>query len=182
METIPTADTQDSSARARFDSWRLGTRIALDHPIAGGGFETYTAEAYEKYGVPTWGRVHGPHSIYFEMLAEQGFVGLFLYLALMLSCLLTCWKVKRLSARHEALRAWGPYCDMTIASILAYAVSGAFLGRAYFLLFYQLVIATIILSAAARSERRLAEERPAIHFAMADNSVVPAHEQLSQTS
>jgi probable O-glycosylation ligase (exosortase A-associated) len=182
METIPTADTKDLSARARFDAWRLGTRIALDYPIFGGGFQAYTAEAYEKYGVPTWGRVHGPHSIYYEMLAEQGFVGLFLFLALILSCLLTCWRVKRLSKRYDGLQAWKPYCDMTIASVCAYAVSGAFLGRAYFLLFYQLVAATIILSAAARSERRLAEEPPLIHFAMADNSVVPVHERLGQTS
>jgi probable O-glycosylation ligase (exosortase A-associated) len=190
MQTIPTAAHTDPSVEGRLAAWRLARLLAADHPILGGGFETYTPELYEHYGILgnihelTWTtRATGPHSIYYEILAEQGYVGLFLFLALMLSCVLTCWKIKRWTRRHVSLQAWRPYCDMTIASIFAYAVGGAFLGRAYFPIFYQLVAATIVLSAAVRYElRQVTQVRVPAKFAMADAGIVSAQEGFTQTS
>jgi len=48
---------------------------------------------------------------------------------------------------------------MLLASLFAYAVSGAFLGFAYFGLFYQIVATTVILKFLA--EREIAAERAA---------------------
>jgi probable O-glycosylation ligase (exosortase A-associated) len=173
MQTIPTAAQTDQSAQARLVSWRLGTLLALDHPFFGGGFDAYTPQLYQRYGIPTGYIAHSSHSIYFEALADHGFVGLSLFLALLFSCLWTCWRVKRRALRYPSLAHWRPYCDMVIASILAYAAGGAFLGRAYLVLYYQLVTATIIISAAARQElRQLHEERIEASFAHAED--IPA--------
>jgi probable O-glycosylation ligase (exosortase A-associated) len=190
METIPTAAHTDPSAEGRITAWRLATLLALDHPILGGGFETYTPEMYKHYGIQGnikdlgWTKeAIGPHSIYFETLAEQGFVGLFFYLILLLSCLLTSWRVRRWTRRHKSLRPWRPYCDMVIASTLAYATSGAFLGRAYFPLFYQLVATTIILfSLAQRELRELREKELAIELSSGSEGLAAADEPFNLTN
>jgi hypothetical protein len=44
------------------------------------------------------------------------------------------------------------YANMIIASLIAYAASGAFLGFAYFDLFYQIVATTILLKYLAKRE------------------------------
>jgi probable O-glycosylation ligase (exosortase A-associated) len=152
METIRTAAQSDPSARSRFFAWKFSTLVAFDHPVLGGGFETFTGEMYDRYGMGGHEIVHGPHSIYFQMLAEHGFPGLAIFLAILISCLLTCQRIKRRCRRADPNSWLIPYCSMVIASLCAYATSGAFLGRAYFVMFYQLVATTILLTAFARAE------------------------------
>ena len=152
METIRTAAQTDASARSRLFAWRFATLLALDHPILGGGFETFTEEMYDRYDMGGQYIVHGPHSIYFQMLAEHGFPGLAIFLAILASCIFTCRRIKRWCRRIDPESWLIPYCSMVIASLCAYATSGAFLGRAYFEMFYQLIATTIMLSAFARAE------------------------------
>jgi probable O-glycosylation ligase (exosortase A-associated) len=152
METIRTAAQTDASARSRLFTWRFATLLTLDHPVLGGGFETFTGELYDRYGMGGQYIVHGPHSIYFQMMAEHGFPGLAIFLALLASCMLTCQRIKRRWRRIDPESWLIPYCSMVIASLCAYATSGAFLGRAYFDMFYQLIATTILLSSFARAE------------------------------
>ena len=152
METLRTAAQTDSSAKSRFFAWKFSTLLALDHPVLGGGFETFTPEMYDRYGMGGQEIVHGPHSIYFQMLAEHGFPGLMIFVTLLGSCMLTCQRIKRRCRRYDPGSWLIPYCNMVTASLCAYAVSGAFLGRAYFVMFYQLVATTILLTAFARTE------------------------------
>jgi probable O-glycosylation ligase (exosortase A-associated) len=158
MGTLETAADTDPSALARIRSWKLATRIAEDHPVFGGGFETFTPELFERYSLPgeiTW----GPHSIYFQILGEHGFPGLLLFFALLATCLLTTFRVAR-GVRGVAGCEWiSAYCKMLQVSFIAFLVSGAFLGRAYFDLLYQLVATVIIVKVLASQElQRLSRE------------------------
>src|SRR5262249_15498543 len=75
----------DSSAQARMNAWAYSRNLAYEYPITGGGFATFTPELFSRYA-PARAVIIGAHSVYFGLLAEHGFVGLFLYLALICSC------------------------------------------------------------------------------------------------
>jgi len=143
MDTISQGE-EDRSAHGRINAWRTGLNIALDRPFTGGGFKTWTPQVFARYS-PEPSNIRDVHSNYFEMLGEQGFIGLALYLMLLLYCLLCLAHLKWRVIRDPDLRWALYYPDMLQTSILAYMVGGAFLGRAYFDFFYHLVAATIIL-------------------------------------
>jgi probable O-glycosylation ligase (exosortase A-associated) len=138
----------DASALSRFNSWTFSWRLASDFPIMGGGFETFTPELFQRYAT-TATDVHGPHSVYFGVLAEHGFPGLILYLLLVLSCLASLQRVIR-SARFRGDQRAIDYADMLRLSIVAFLVSGVFLGRAYFDFYFSIVACVAILSHVCR--------------------------------
>ena len=143
-------DAVDASARARLNAWAYSWNLAKDSPFTGGGFDTYTPALFLRYA-PNAMDIHGPHSVYFEVLAEHGFVGLFLYLGLVLVCL---GRLTHLVRQGRALgdeRLVG-YANMIRFSFLAFLASGTFLGRAYFDYFFTLVACTAILTEVARTE------------------------------
>jgi probable O-glycosylation ligase (exosortase A-associated) len=137
----------DDSARSRFNSWTYSFNLALDYPIMGGGFEAYTPTLFQKYA-PNPLDVHGPHSIYFGVLAEHGFTGLVLYLSLIGSCFLSLFQVNRRARFLEPDKRanYSNYSTMLQMALVGFLSSGAFLGRAYFDYFFTLVACTAILS------------------------------------
>jgi probable O-glycosylation ligase (exosortase A-associated) len=144
METIETYE-QDNSARGRIIAWKMAWNLALDRPLTGGGFNTFIQPVYARYSTDDPGSARDVHSIYFEMLGEQGFIGFGLFLLIILSCLTTIVSLKRQVKRTSNLHWALHYPDMLQVSIAAYLVGGTFLGRAYFDMFYHLVASIAIL-------------------------------------
>jgi probable O-glycosylation ligase (exosortase A-associated) len=135
----------DNSAQSRLDSWAYARALAADYPVTGGGFGTFTEELYTRYwsaGHP--GTVLGPHSVYFQVLAEHGYVGLALYLSLVLSCLVSTWRLGR-TARKNQDDAIALYAPMFQVSLVGFLISGIFLGRAYFDYFFTIVACIAVL-------------------------------------
>lgn len=148
METIQTAD-QDASFMGRVTAWKVSSAIAVANPVFGGGFRALQSHPVwdrYKYSQGLLGFVDTPmlnrsgvaaHSIWFEVLGDQGFVGFFLFVALLVNGFVTrrdIWKLVRRNGRQEQ---WaGDLSDMVAASLLAYVVSGSLLSAAYFELPY----------------------------------------------
>jgi probable O-glycosylation ligase (exosortase A-associated) len=143
MQTLKNVKT-DESALARLHSWTFAYHLFRDHPVLGGGFETFTAPLYAQYNMLA-DKVQGPHSIYFQVLAEHGLPGIMLFVGLIASCLWSCRGLKRNFAKNPQTAFLANYSDMVQLSILTFLISGTFLGRAYFDLFYQLVATVILL-------------------------------------
>jgi putative inorganic carbon (HCO3(-)) transporter len=140
----------DESAELRLNAWQFAWTLASQYPLTGGGFETFTPELYGRF-TPAL-RFAGPHSIYFQMLGEQGFVGLGLFLLLVLSMLTGVGRLRR-AAQGQPHLAWvETYAHIIQSGLIAYLVCGAFLARAYFDLFYLFVASTIILKVLYRRE------------------------------
>jgi probable O-glycosylation ligase (exosortase A-associated) len=140
---------QDGSALGRINAWWFAFNLAKARPLAGGGFETFQPELFAIYAPEPW-RYHDVHRFYFEMLGEHGFVGLALFLLL---GLFTWWKasaVARQCRGHPELKSVADLVNMVQASLVAYATGGAFLGLAYFDLFYHLVAIVVIASVIVR--------------------------------
>ena len=149
METIQTYE-QDGSAQVRLRAWQLAMQIANDRPLIGGGFRTFSREIYAYYGWSTR-TAFDAHSIYFQVLAEHGFTGLALYLALIASTLLSSAAAHRqAAARPGAARGSTDCAQMIEVSLIGFLVCGAFLSMSYFDLFYHLVAITVILKVLVR--------------------------------
>jgi probable O-glycosylation ligase (exosortase A-associated) len=133
----------DDSALSRFNAWRYSWDLAMDYPLTGGGFDAFTPELFDRYA-PNSRDVHGPHSIYFGVLAEHGFIGLFLYLLLVCSCFGTLQSIRRGARRTGDSRA-AAYAIMLQFSLIGFLTSGAFLGRAYFDYYFTLIACVLIL-------------------------------------
>ena len=142
MQTI--GDVGEESAAGRINAWHFAWNLAVARLPIGGGFETYTPDLFLKYA-PNPLDFHAAHSIYFEMLADQGFLGLALFLILLFSTLFSLQKLSRRHRAHPSSRWIAQYADMLAIGIGGYMVSGAFLGRAYFDLSYHLIACAIIL-------------------------------------
>lgn len=133
----------DESAQGRLHAWQFAWTFASEYPIMGGGFETFTPQLEYRF-TPQFGFA-GPHSIYFQTLGEQGFVGLGIFLLVLGGCFYTLRNLRR-RVRGQPSFAWiNNYSNMIEISLLGYVVSGAFLPRAYFDLWFQLAAATALL-------------------------------------
>ena len=144
MGTIKTYD-QDSSAMGRVNSWWFAFNVAKYHPIVGGGYNVFWSVPIFQRFAPDPLAHHDAHSIYFEVLGEQGFVGFGIFMALCVATLLTAQSVIR-AARKRADLAWaGNLAAMLQVSFFGFAAGGAFLGLAYFDLPYHLMSIVVIL-------------------------------------
>jgi putative inorganic carbon (hco3(-)) transporter len=139
----------DASANSRLDAWAYSLALASDYPITGGGFATFTEELYTRYWPGDIVTVYGPHSVYFQVLAEHGFVGFGLYMLLVLSGLYATWRIHRISQQKGDTQT-AYYAHMFLFSMVGFLVSGMFLGLAYFDYFFTIVACVIALRQLSR--------------------------------
>ncbi len=133
----------DESAMGRINAWHFAWNVAQTH-LFGGGFRTFTKELFMVHA-PNPTDVHDAHSIYFEVLAEQGFPGLAIFLGILFT---TLWRLERLRkrrARDPSQRWVHDLAEMLQFSLVGYMFGGAFLGLAYFDLPYYLIVTSILL-------------------------------------
>jgi probable O-glycosylation ligase (exosortase A-associated) len=136
----------DPSSQGRLAAWRHALEVAHQSPVVGGGFDVVRATGRDV------------HSIYFEVLAEHGYVGLIIFLALGIGAYLTAGSTIRRAHDHPELAWAADLAAMVQVSIAAYAIAGAFLTLATFDLYYHLIAIVVIASALVR--QRLASGVP----------------------
>jgi putative inorganic carbon (HCO3(-)) transporter len=155
MRTIQSYDL-DTSAMGRINAWWTTFNLASSR-LTGGGFEIYTPEIFGRYA-PDPSNIKVAHSIYFSVLGEHGFIGLFLFLMLWFMALRLSRRI-RLAARKQPPRQWAhDLATMCQVSLVGYAVGGAFLSLAYFDLPYNIVVILVVTVRWLATQR---EEKPA---------------------
>jgi putative inorganic carbon (HCO3(-)) transporter len=136
-DRMSTDNALDESARSRLNVWQYSWALASDYPLMGGGFDAFTPSLFARYA-PNPRDVHGPHSIYFGVLAEHGFTGLGIYLTLIVACFIGLGQIiRRARIRGDDLSI--SYAKMMRFSMAGFLASGAFLGRAYFDFLFSIV-------------------------------------------
>ena len=150
MTTIREAD-QDSSFMGRVVAWKISLLLALDHPILGGGITAIqNADVWEKY-VRDFGRldfiptgppdkVRAAHSVYFQLVADVGFVGLGIFLLILFRAWWSCSKLIKKTAGISDLEWINNLARALQVSFVAYCVAGAALNMAYFEMLYVFVV------------------------------------------
>jgi probable O-glycosylation ligase (exosortase A-associated) len=152
MGTIQEADA-DASFMGRVTAWKVTSAIAVENPVFGGGFravQSHPVWDQFKYSQGFLGFIETPilarsgvaaHSIWFEVMGDLGFVGFFIFVALLVNSFLIrrdIWKLVR--ANGERLRWAGDLSDALGAAMFVYLVSGSLLSAAYFELPYILMM------------------------------------------
>lgn len=139
MGTIQSYE-EDRSAMGRINAWQMAYNVAKAN-FFGGGFSLYSAWVYQLYA-PDPSFIVSAHSIYFHMLGEHGFGGLFLYLILWASTWFSAaWLRTNGSLAPETM--WCAHLGaMVQVSLVGFLVGGAFLSLTYFDLPYNLMAVT----------------------------------------
>jgi probable O-glycosylation ligase (exosortase A-associated) len=166
MATIQTYES-DRSAMGRINAWKMAFNMAKDRPL-GGGFDSFRDYSFALYA-PDPDDVHASHSIYFEVLGEQGFIGLAIFLTLgLMTWGGASWVIR--TARRDREKRWAAdLAAMIQVSLVGYASAGAFLGLAYFDYYYTLIAMVVLCktlvlsdSAAKVAERAAAATRTSL--------------------
>lgn len=141
MNTIESYQ-QDASAMGRINAWWMAYNLAKAH-FFGGGFMVSTPEVFAMFA-PDPTDVHAAHSIYFMVLGEQGFIGLFLFLLLFCFAWGTAGKLRAQGRRQSETQWLSDLGAMLQVSLAGYAVGGAFLSLSYWDLPYNMMAMAVI--------------------------------------
>jgi probable O-glycosylation ligase (exosortase A-associated) len=121
----------DSSFEGRVQAWHVAFYYARDHFPFGAGYNAPALAPIFHHYLPD-AVLHVAHSIYFEVLGDQGFAGLALYLPILLLALRNARIVAR-QTRGQPELAWAhDLANMIFVALTAYYVGGAALSMAYF--------------------------------------------------
>lgn len=142
MATLQDVKT-DNSAMGRVNSWHFAFNLARDN-LMGGGFLTFTPRMFSLYA-PNPLDVHAPHSIYFQVLGEHGFIGLAIFLLFLIAAWRTGSRVAEACAERAEQQWAADLATMCQVSLAGYAVGGAFLSLAYFDLLYDIILIVVLL-------------------------------------
>ncbi len=152
LTTIKEAD-EDSSFIGRVIAWKISSAIALDNPIFGGGFHAVQVQTvwdsfkmspgllgFLNLPIPEFS-AKAAHSIYFEVMGDLGFVGLGLYMFILLRALWGRRVIKRMTDQLGAPYQWArDMADMLMLAVLAYMVGGASVSLGYLEVIYMVVM------------------------------------------
>lgn len=141
---------EDSSAMGRINAWETAINIANSRPT-GAGFEMYNGIVWAMYApTPDVERASDPsivraaHSIFFQVLGEHGWIGLFLFLLMGWLIWRTAAKLRNQTRDDPELRWVFLLASMSQVSLVGFSVGGAFLSLAYFDLPYNLLIIVVV--------------------------------------
>ncbi len=164
MNTIETYD-RDDSALGRINAWWTAWNVAKDR-FTGGGFMMFQPSVFRQYA-PEPGRVHDAHSIYFQVLGNHGFIGLFLFLLLLVLTWLSCGAIIRQAKKNPDLKWAQDLGAMVQVSLAGYFSAGAFLGLGYFDYIYHLIAVAVVVRHLVKAQKPVglvptASESPAV--------------------
>ena len=173
METIQTYQA-DESASTRLAVWAWTIEFAHENPF-GGGFEAYRQNHIRYKTVKIEGegpqqtvdkalevdKARAYHSAYFEMLGEQGYPGLTLWLAINLIGLFRMEVLRRRYKRAEGDETWiAPLASALQHGHIIYLLGAAFIAIAFQPFVYMLIGAQIGLDTYLARKRRESTWRP----------------------
>ncbi|MBN8926946.1 MAG: putative O-glycosylation ligase, exosortase A system-associated [Rhodospirillales bacterium] len=145
LDRISTISTyqRDHSALTRLLIWQWTFTYAIHHPF-GGGFMSYLINHVAlPDGTVQFARAF--HSIYFEMLGEQGWPGLLMFLLLSVITWIGLGRVSR-RTRHRPHLVWCADLATALQSALAvFLTAGAFVGIAFQPMYWYMIALSISL-------------------------------------
>jgi probable O-glycosylation ligase (exosortase A-associated) len=174
MGTIKTYKA-DASASTRLAVWQWTMDYAKTHPM-GGGFEAYRQNhiRYEKVAVESDGtgqatvdrslevdKARAYHSAYFEMLGEQGYPGLALWLTINLLGIFRMEVLRQRYKQPEPGQEWvAPLASALQTAHIVYMLGATFIAIAFQPFVYMLIGAQIGLDTYMARKREEASWRP----------------------
>ena len=157
MGTIKTYK-EDSSAFNRILMWETAYKIALSRPLVGGGFKaTHSPDVIQRYAPEL--TPLAPHSIWFEVLAEHGFLGFAIWLSGLLFAVYYTFRITALTAGRADLSWAYDLARMSQVSIFVFCTGGTFLSLPYWDMFWMLLVCIGAMHTLVKRELRQPAQR-----------------------
>lgn len=154
MSTITNYE-QEGSANTRLIQWAYAIDISLERPFFGNGFDAFYFKPYYYLYVADKDSNRAVHSNYFQVLGEQGYIGIIMYLSLMMLIIVNAKKYAlKCKGRKDLVWAVSLLSALQF-SITGYAVNGLTVNMAYLDLYYYLVAFSILLISHIRKKLAL---------------------------
>lgn len=172
MSTIKEdSHSEVGTGKLRYDAWKAGWQMFLDHPIIGVGANNFGIWLQDYYPVKEiahkmWGRA--AHSLYFTLIPEMGIVGTVLFIGMLWGNYKDHCYISHLEARKGSLLASANLTEVEKGNIskgirtlhffslaysgamVAYFVTGIFISVLWYGYFWILMSFYILTSNAAR--------------------------------
>ena len=123
-------DQVDESAQNRLWAWETAFRMALSNPVTGVGLGTF-ADNYFLYTEHWTGRAYVAHSTWFQVLAETGFPGLFVFVSMVGLAFGRLLVVRRRLEAVGTAPLWQRTATSLLAALVGFVVAGTFLSQAF---------------------------------------------------
>lgn len=140
----------EGSTNNRIIFWKAGANMAVRNPVFGVGFWGFN-ENFAGYAIDgntgTEGTHMTAHSSWVQILAETGFMGLFLFLSLWLYAMKRAYGIRSLEPEY-------------FMSLVGYGVTISFLSHAYLLFPY--ILCALAITQASLNENRVKDEEEQI--------------------
>jgi putative inorganic carbon (hco3(-)) transporter len=161
---------EDETSVARLTYWKAGMQMARENPALGIGFGNWVLYYRVRFMDGARGKVQVSHNIFIQCVAELGYTGLFVFVALIIATL-------RINHQTRQLASAGPdppnvfLIQTSIgldAAMISYLVAGFFVTVLYYPFFWVNLAFTVALNgiAQARSAGRVtvptATQQPAV--------------------
>ena len=151
MATILTP-SEEGSASTRLIQWQYAIDISLERPFFGNGFDAFFYKPYYYRYVGDKDNNRAVHSNVFQVLGEQGYIGLALYVSLFALLVMSSKKYALLAKGRKDLVWAASLVGMMQFSVICCAFNGATLNLAYVDLFYYILAFTALLCSHIRKE------------------------------
>lgn len=137
---------KENSAFVRILVWRWTIEYTASHPL-GGGFAAFLIDHVD---VPASGDDPGGvqfgrafHSIYFEVLGEQGYPGLIMFLTVAISAFFRLRRVAKTARTYPELEWLAALADALQSGLAVFMTSGAFVGIAFQPMFWYFIAMSV---------------------------------------
>jgi len=141
----------DESFCLRLASWQVGWDMTLDSPIIGNGLRSIQNEdvagKYLRESACNNSKdyeVRAAHNIYVEVLSDSGFVGLGLFLMILVGSIIQCSRLIGRTRNNTDLLWAHDLMKMVQVSLIGYAIGSALLSFAYYDGYYIMICMVIV--------------------------------------
>jgi putative inorganic carbon (hco3(-)) transporter len=143
---LQNGSTADPSFHSRTVAWHVAFYYARDHFPWGAGFYGPQLPGIFFHYFPAEAQTHAAHSIYFQVLGEQGFIGLAIYITIIAAAFWKCSRIIRATRNKPELEWANELAKMLQISLSMFCIAGAALSMAYYDLFVNLLALMVPLS------------------------------------
>ncbi len=139
----------DESSMGRIYAWEAAIKMAVENPLTGVGLDNFVVN-YFAYSSHWDGMNHAVHSTWFGILGETGFLGLGVFITLLVSIITN---LRKSLAKVMSMQQSGapldpvvqPYLFALMAGLASFMVSGTFLTQGFTWPFYVLMSLSVAL-------------------------------------
>ena len=137
-------DGIDASAMGRIYAWEAAIGMAVDNPLTGVGINNFFVN-YFFYSSHWDGMNHAVHSTWFGVLAETGFVGLIVFVIMIIRLILSAFRALNAIELSKEIHCPAVHAasQAVLGGLVATAISGTFLTQGFTWPIYVLTALTV---------------------------------------